>query len=386
MSFSIMNWVFGLPEPRGSERLVLLSLASIADQNGVCWPSLQTIARMAAVDRRQAIRIVQSLESVGFISIVRRREGDKNRSNIYQFNCPEEILANKQSLPPEVRRAYENGAKGSKKKVQDIGGSDMGTTRGSDIPTTRGSDMGTTRVVVGMSPESLINNHIEPSLREERGENEFSPAPPQVSVGEVELFGVSESAPQEASIEDYFKKQKPPVIQESGSEESDGSAGGLIKNEGAFRALQRFEEKKGKIDVSRYPEDVRPVVYRFCQLSGMVPPEPSRKKGGEYSLWISSCRELLEAAGEFGPAAMEAVFKDRERERNPYSVYSPKSIVNAVRAKAGILRMESKKKASDEGITMTDAELARVEKETQEMMRAYFASIERKPQHDNLSV
>lgn len=382
MSFSIMNWVFGLPEPRGSERLVLLALASIADQNGVCWPSLQTIARMAAVDRRQAIRIVQSLESIGFISIVRRREGDKNRSNIYQFNCPADVLANKQALPPEVRKAYESGARGAKKKSQDVVGSDMGTTRGSDTPTTRGSDMGTTRVVVGMSPESLINHQLEPSLITEEGENKFSPPAP-IPCGEVEPFGVTPTG----TIEEYFSKPKPASIQESGSEKIDGSAGGLIKNQGAFRALQRFEEKKGKIDVSRYPEDVRPVVYRFCQLSGMVPPEPSRKKGGEYSLWISSCRELIEAAGEFGPAAMEAVFSDRERERNPYSVYSPKSVVNAVRAKAGVLRMESKKKVSEnEGITMTDAELARVEKETQEMMQAYFASIERKPNHDSVSV
>lgn len=80
-----MAWVWEHSLTSGSERLVLLALADNANDQGFCWPSLETIAKKANISRRYVISIIKKLEKRGDIIVERRREtSKKNKSNVYQ--------------------------------------------------------------------------------------------------------------------------------------------------------------------------------------------------------------------------------------------------------------------------------------------------------------
>jgi hypothetical protein len=65
------------------EKLVLLLLADyIHPDTGVAWPSMETIADEAMYERRQVLRILESLETKGFITIERSEGKTTNRYRI----------------------------------------------------------------------------------------------------------------------------------------------------------------------------------------------------------------------------------------------------------------------------------------------------------------
>lgn len=49
--------------------IVLLALADWANDDGICWPSMQTLADKARIDRRSAQRIVRKLKRDGLVTI-----------------------------------------------------------------------------------------------------------------------------------------------------------------------------------------------------------------------------------------------------------------------------------------------------------------------------
>jgi hypothetical protein len=78
-----------------SEYGVLISLASFADKDdGLCWPSLETIAAISNVEKKTAIRAIRRLTAPydlpdprPLVSIVENRKV-KVRNNTYQLNLP----------------------------------------------------------------------------------------------------------------------------------------------------------------------------------------------------------------------------------------------------------------------------------------------------------
>jgi len=78
-----------------SEYCVLISLASFADKDdGLCWPSLETIAAISNVEKKTAIRAIRRLTAPynlpdprPLVSIVENRKV-KVRNNTYQLNLP----------------------------------------------------------------------------------------------------------------------------------------------------------------------------------------------------------------------------------------------------------------------------------------------------------
>lgn len=69
MSIRVMSAVWDNSQRRGAELLVLLALADWSNDRGECDPSYSQLARKARVDRRRAIRIVQSLARDGELVI-----------------------------------------------------------------------------------------------------------------------------------------------------------------------------------------------------------------------------------------------------------------------------------------------------------------------------
>jgi hypothetical protein len=102
MSIKIMTRVWESGVGPASRRLVLLALADSANDEGVCWPSIATLARKAGIGRTTAEDAVRSLEADGLL--VRNRRF--NDSNVYRLVW--ENLAPVQDLvpvvtPPEIR-------------------------------------------------------------------------------------------------------------------------------------------------------------------------------------------------------------------------------------------------------------------------------------------
>ena len=88
MSVHVISWVLKSSEATGGERLVLLSLADHArDDGSMAWPSVATIARDARLSRRAVQSALRRLEADG--RIVKVGES-KAGTNIYDVQMAHE--------------------------------------------------------------------------------------------------------------------------------------------------------------------------------------------------------------------------------------------------------------------------------------------------------
>ena len=86
----------GVPGLNAGQRLTLVSLGEWANDEGVCWPSHDTIAKRVGVGRRQVIRIIEQLEAMGVVERIER----KQYSNKYQIRC--DIAVSHLNQAPDV--------------------------------------------------------------------------------------------------------------------------------------------------------------------------------------------------------------------------------------------------------------------------------------------
>ena len=92
MSFRAMSWAASVKTHTPVQKLILLLLADRANDQGFCFPSMQTIADDACVSRQCVIENVKKLASQGLINVTRRtikdEESGTNRqtSNLYHLN------------------------------------------------------------------------------------------------------------------------------------------------------------------------------------------------------------------------------------------------------------------------------------------------------------
>lgn len=70
-----------------SPKAVLISLADNANDEGVCWPSIDTISMRTCLSERTVKRAIMILEKLGLL-VTKRRDG---RSNVYKIT-PDNIL------------------------------------------------------------------------------------------------------------------------------------------------------------------------------------------------------------------------------------------------------------------------------------------------------
>lgn len=95
----ITEWVLFHKEIKPSDKVVWLVLQRFANDDGVCWPGIETIAERSGVSKRQVTYCLDRLRAIGAISIKRRKRwveqnGKKiyvNSTNVYtvHFSPPE---------------------------------------------------------------------------------------------------------------------------------------------------------------------------------------------------------------------------------------------------------------------------------------------------------
>lgn len=65
---------------------IMARLADFSSDEGVCWPSIATIARQIGAGPSTVRTAIASLEKDGWLTRTERRNGNRNASNLYQLN------------------------------------------------------------------------------------------------------------------------------------------------------------------------------------------------------------------------------------------------------------------------------------------------------------
>lgn len=129
----------------GSRLLLMLAIADHANDEGVCWPSIPTLAARIRASERQTMRLIKDLAECGDIEILQRGDG-RGHSNVYQIKG--DIQGQK----------GDTGVTVSKKK-----GDIQGAVKG-DIQDQKG-DISGIKGDIAMSHQPPIEPPIEPSKR-----------------------------------------------------------------------------------------------------------------------------------------------------------------------------------------------------------------------------
>jgi hypothetical protein len=108
LSIKLMTAVWESDVQPAGKRLVLLALADSANDEGVCWPSMATIARKAGIGLSSARKACAALEEEGLLVREERRvEHARNKSNIYVIQ-PGKLAAraaqSEREAPAQIRR------------------------------------------------------------------------------------------------------------------------------------------------------------------------------------------------------------------------------------------------------------------------------------------
>ncbi|EAN0637762.1 helix-turn-helix domain-containing protein [Salmonella enterica] len=65
---------------------IMARLADFSNDEGVCWPSIETISRQLGAGVSTVRMAIAKLEADGWLSRKARRQGNRNASNVYQLN------------------------------------------------------------------------------------------------------------------------------------------------------------------------------------------------------------------------------------------------------------------------------------------------------------
>ncbi|WP_333614335.1 helix-turn-helix domain-containing protein, partial [Psychrobacter sp.] len=87
MSFKLVAQVMDIKVGSPLRKIILIKLADQANDEGVCWPSYESIAKTCEISKRSVITHIQKLEKQGFLRIEKRynKDAGKNFSNKYHL-------------------------------------------------------------------------------------------------------------------------------------------------------------------------------------------------------------------------------------------------------------------------------------------------------------
>ena len=88
--FAKLSKVFTEPDLplKANERLVALVMFQHINMTTMqCWPSVDTIARRAKVNKHTVTRTVKKLEEIGLLKVTKKRTKGKFDRNVYEFSA-----------------------------------------------------------------------------------------------------------------------------------------------------------------------------------------------------------------------------------------------------------------------------------------------------------
>ncbi len=166
MSAKVMGWVFDAGPAEQAPMVVMLAIADNADDQGIAFPGIPTLARKTRMSERNVLRVVKELEVEGWMTVRRRshkvqtERGSVRMGNTYCLNLARLKRSEVSDCTPdkvssrEVPSGENNTvAKPRHDKVSPVRRGDK-TTRDEVTKTTRRGDK---------SALHILKNHQEPS-------------------------------------------------------------------------------------------------------------------------------------------------------------------------------------------------------------------------------
>jgi len=106
MSIKIMTAVWDREDLSSTQKLVLLALADWANDEGLCWPSIERVAKKSSLKKRAVQLAIRSLEEMQFI----RREEVIGKGNKYWIQIPVHHMHPCIKDTPPVHEVHGTGA------------------------------------------------------------------------------------------------------------------------------------------------------------------------------------------------------------------------------------------------------------------------------------
>ena len=91
MAIGVMSYVWKNSKAKSTKLLLMLALADHADDDGYCWPRIETLAHKIRMSSRSVRRFVQELEQQGELLVI--RDHRNNRYIVTMDRSREEIKA-----------------------------------------------------------------------------------------------------------------------------------------------------------------------------------------------------------------------------------------------------------------------------------------------------
>lgn len=86
---------------------IMARLADFSSDEGVCWPSIETIARQLGAGPSTIRTAIARLEKDGWLTRTQRRNGNRNASNVYRLNVAKLQAAAFSQLPDSDTSKYD---------------------------------------------------------------------------------------------------------------------------------------------------------------------------------------------------------------------------------------------------------------------------------------
>ncbi|HEN3407253.1 TPA: conserved phage C-terminal domain-containing protein [Yersinia enterocolitica] len=143
-----------------SKVAIMARLADFSNDEGVCWPSVTTIARQIGAGESTVRTALAEFETDGWLSKKARRAGNRNASNVYQLNVA------KLKAAAHASESDTSKPDGSKSDGSKFDGSESGNNGTFDPPESGGDPS------VNSTPDpSNKNTFGQPPVAEARGED-----------------------------------------------------------------------------------------------------------------------------------------------------------------------------------------------------------------------
>jgi len=102
MSIRIMSRVWELQDISATQKLVLLALADWANDEGLCWPSINRLAVKTGATSRSVQRLIRQLEELGLV----KREEVVGKGNRYWIALPMTECHPRHSVTPPLTEVH----------------------------------------------------------------------------------------------------------------------------------------------------------------------------------------------------------------------------------------------------------------------------------------
>lgn len=97
MSVEAITWALNLKVERSTAKFVLVALANCANNDMICWPSIQYLSDATCQDRKTVLENIKRLKEAGYIADTGMRQGRGGQVIVYQLKSPENGTGTKRS-------------------------------------------------------------------------------------------------------------------------------------------------------------------------------------------------------------------------------------------------------------------------------------------------